>query len=196
MNARIVLVLSDRPGIPGLERARNLGLKTVCVDRDAFRGDSGRVNYAALSDAILEILRALPGGGPDLIVLAGFLSILKGRILEEYSRRIINTHPALLPRHGGKGMYGMRVHRTVLEAGDRESGCTVHYVEAGIDRGPIILQRRVPVKAGDTGEDLRRRIQEVEGPALVEGIGIALAETVSPTEGIKAAPAEEKGGRR
>jgi len=175
IDARIALVISDRSGIPGVKKARTLGLKTICVDREKFRGENGRVSYAALSEAVLDAAEGISGGRPDMIVLAGFLSILKGRILEKYAGRIINTHPALLPKHGGKGMYGMRVHRAVLEAGDRESGCTVHYVDAGIDRGPIILQRRIPVLPGDTDEDLRERIHGIEGKALTEAIGLALA---------------------
>lgn len=175
IEARISLVISDRPGMPGLEKARTLGFPAVCVDRAEYCGKSGLVNYTTLSDAVLETVKKAPGGPPDLIVLAGFLSILKGRILEEYAGRIINTHPALLPKHGGKGMYGIRVHRAVLEAGDRESGCTVHYVDAEIDRGPIILQRSVPVFSGDTVENLRERIHGIEGAALAEAIGLALA---------------------
>lgn len=174
IDARISLVISDRPGTPGIEKAQALGLPTICVDRGNFRGETGRVSYTALSDALLGAVEAAPEGPPDLVILAGFLSILKGRILEKYAGRIINTHPALLPKHGGKGMYGRRVHRAVLEAGDRESGCTAHYVDAGIDRGPVILQRSVPVETGDTVDSLRERIATIEGPALAEAIALAL----------------------
>jgi phosphoribosylglycinamide formyltransferase-1 len=111
-----------------------------------------------------------------LIVLAGFLSILAGAILKEYSGRIINIHPALLPRFGGQGMYGERVHRAVLAAGETESGCTVHIVDAGTDTGPILLRRKVPVLPGDTPETLAGRIQKEEHVAIVEGVKIMVGQ--------------------
>jgi phosphoribosylglycinamide formyltransferase-1 len=106
----------------------------------------------------------------DLVVLAGFLSILAGKIIEKYSGRIINLHPALLPKFGGDGMYGEKVHRAVLEAGEKESGCTVHLVDAGTDTGPILLQRKVPVLQGDTPDSLAERIHKEEHIAIVEAV--------------------------
>jgi phosphoribosylglycinamide formyltransferase-1 len=102
------------------------------------------------------------------VVLAGFLSILAGEFIHAYGGRIINLHPSLLPKCGGPGMYGLRVHRAVLAAGEQESGCTVHLVDAGTDTGPILLQRRVPVLAGDTPERLAERIHREEHSAIVE----------------------------
>jgi phosphoribosylglycinamide formyltransferase-1 len=165
--ACIDCVVSDRPDISGLERAKEAGIETMCVDRAEY--DNGR--GTGLSDALLEFVE----NRADLIVLAGFLSILRGRILEVFAGRIINTHPALLPKHGGKGMYGMRVHRAVIESGDWVSGCTVHYVTAGIDRGPIILQRQFDVEPGDTEDTLRRKVHEIEGPTLAEAVRMAIA---------------------
>ena len=175
--ARISPVIGDRPGIPGLEKAERLGLKTLCIDREQFRGgEKRRVRYEPFSDALFDALNSDETDRLDLVVLAGFLSILKGKILDKYARRIINIHPALLPRHGGKGMYGMRVHRSVLAEGDKVSGCTVHYVNGGIDGGPIILQHSVQVRQDDTAESLQRRVHAIEGPTLVEAMKRVLVE--------------------
>lgn len=174
IDAVIGSVISDRPEAPGLERARQANVPTLCLDRREYR----RRNSGSLSDAILEQL----GGKSDLIVLAGFLSILEGKILEEFAGRIINIHPALLPAHGGRGMYGIRVHEAVVADGDRESGCTVHFVTAGIDRGPVILQRRIALAPGDTPADVQRKVHQVEGPALLEAIKKVMTQKRS-TEG-------------
>jgi phosphoribosylglycinamide formyltransferase-1 len=96
------------------------------------------------------------------------LSIVEGDLLNVYEGRIINLHPSLLPRHGGAGMHGERVHRAVLAAGERESGCTVHLVDRGTDTGPVLLQRKVPVLPGDTAASLAERIHVEEHIALVE----------------------------
>ncbi|MDR0758781.1 MAG: phosphoribosylglycinamide formyltransferase, partial [Treponema sp.] len=118
--------------------------------------------------------------GAGLIVLAGFLSILEGGIVDEYAGRIINLHPALLPKYGGAGMYGERVHRAVLAAGEAESGCTVHLVDAGTDTGPVLLQRRVPVLAGDTAETLAERIHGEEHIAIVEAVMLMIQRLAHP----------------
>jgi phosphoribosylglycinamide formyltransferase-1 len=120
-----------------------------------------------LSDRILALARGYDAG---LIVLAGFLSILEGDLLREYKGKIINIHPSLLPKYGGDGMYGERVHRAVLAAGERESGCTVHMVDGGTDTGPALLRRKVPVLPGDTPETLAERIHREEHIALVEAV--------------------------
>jgi phosphoribosylglycinamide formyltransferase-1 len=100
--------------------------------------------------------------------------VLTGEILRVYAGRIINLHPSLLPKFGGEGMYGERVHRAVLAAGEAESGCTVHLVEEGADTGPILLQRRVPVLAGDSPETLAERIHREEHKALTEAAALML----------------------
>jgi phosphoribosylglycinamide formyltransferase-1 len=120
-----------------------------------------------LSDDILQLAET---HHIDLIVLAGFLSILTGEIVQRYSGKMINLHPALLPKFGGKGMYGEKVHRAVLDAGETESGCTVHLVDAGTDTGPILLQRTVPVLPHDTPETLAERIHPEEHIAIVEAV--------------------------
>ncbi len=162
LSAAVSLVISDRPGAGVLLRASREGIPAMVFDRKEYGPE--------LSDRILEAVPA----DTDLIVLAGFLSILTGSLLVRFHRRIINLHPALLPRHGGPGMYGIHVHRAVIDKRDPESGCTVHYVDEGTDTGPIILQRRVPVLSTDTPETLAERIVPLEHEAIVAGIRHAL----------------------
>ena len=162
---RIAVVVSDRSGVFALERAKRAGVPAFVEKPNHDLPKPER--WRDLSDRILRICREKEIG---LVVLAGFLSILAGAILEEYSGRIINLHPALLPKFGGEGMYGERVHRAVLTAGETESGCTVHLVDAVTDTGPILLQRKVPVLPGDTPETLAERIHGEEHIAIVEGV--------------------------
>ena len=164
---KITTVVSDRPEVYALERAKSAGLRALIVygEPDAPRKELRQV----ISDRILHLAEY---NQIDLIVLAGFLSVLTGKIMRYYSGRIINLHPALLPKFGGEGMYGANVHRAVLDAGEAESGCTVHLVDAGIDTGPILLQRRVPVLPGDNPESLAERIHKEEHIAIVEAVKI------------------------
>ncbi|HWA82044.1 MAG TPA: phosphoribosylglycinamide formyltransferase, partial [Fimbriimonadaceae bacterium] len=106
----------------------------------------------------------------DWICLAGFLRLLPADVLERFPNRVLNIHPALLPKHGGKGMYGMRVHEAVLAAGDRESGASVHYVTDHYDEGAVLYQRRCPVEPGDTPETLAARVLKEEHRAYVEAL--------------------------
>lgn len=163
--AAVVVVISDRPEAYGLVRAERALKPAISVTSD--RGLPKESRRLDLSD---RILRECRNRGVELIVLAGFLSILRGPILEVYENRIINVHPSLLPKYGGAGMYGDRVHRAVLDSGDRESGCTVHLVDRGTDTGPILLRRRVPVLPADTVESLAGRIHTEEHRALVQGV--------------------------
>ena len=156
---RIEAVFSDRPGVYALERAEAAGIPVYTLQD--LPGKPGQ----ELSEGILHIARTVQA---DLIILAGFLSILKGDLLRVYRGKMINLHPSLLPAFGGRGMYGERVHRAVLAAGVYESGCTVHIVEAGTDTGPILLQRRVPVLPGDSPQDLAKRVHQAEQGAIVE----------------------------
>jgi phosphoribosylglycinamide formyltransferase-1 len=167
--AKIAAVLSDREGVFSLERAKaeNIPAFTEKPDFNLSKPERRR----ELSDRILNLCREKEIG---LIVYAGFLSILSGIIIEEYSGRMINIHPALLPKFGGQGMYGDRVHRAVLAAGETESGCTVHFVDAGTDTGPILLQRKVQVLSGDTAESLADRIHKEEHIAIVESVKIMI----------------------
>ncbi|MDR3338155.1 MAG: phosphoribosylglycinamide formyltransferase [Treponema sp.] len=170
----ISLVVSDRPGAYALERARAAGVPALVAaprTSGAAAGLSKTEKRRELSDRILERAWA---EGIGLIILAGFLSILRGEILAEYAGRIINLHPALLPKYGGEGMYGDRVHRAVLSTGEAESGCTVHLVDGGADTGPVLLQKRVAVLRGDTAETLAERIRREEHIAIVEGAAIMI----------------------
>jgi len=147
--ARVALILSNRSDAPVLDRARGRGIETVVFDRDTFYN----------SDRIPELLAER---GIDYVVLAGFLWLVPDSLLRAYRGRIVNVHPSLLPRHGGKGMYGDRVHRAVVEAGDRETGITVHRVDAVYDSGDVLARYSVAVEAGDTPEDVARKVHELE----------------------------------
>ncbi|MEW6072366.1 MAG: phosphoribosylglycinamide formyltransferase [Planctomycetota bacterium] len=161
--AEIALVLSDRPGIGALARAERLGLPTLVVPWTKELGGEG---FGA------RVFAAVEESGVVLVVLAGFLRLL--RVPERWLGRVINIHPALLPAFGGKGMYGDRVHRAVLESGQRTTGCTVHYVDNQYDHGPILLQRTIEVLPDDTAETLAHRVFEEEKIALPAAIALAL----------------------
>lgn len=154
----IEMVISDRKGAYGLERAKQSGIKTYCIDRKKYKNK--------LSDQILNILQ----DKVDLIVLAGYLSILEGNIIKNFKNKIINIHPSLIPAFCGKNMYGIKVHKKALEYGVKISGCTVHLVDEGTDTGTIILQKSVPVYDEDTPEELQRRVLLQEHKALPEAI--------------------------
>ena len=143
--AHVVHVISSRPGAGALERARKAGVPTTVL--------------ADTQDAA-ELLAALRD--TDLAVLAGYLHRIPPAVVARFRLRLINIHPALLPAFGGPGMYGRRVHEAVLASGAPISGATVHYVDEEYDRGPIIAQWPVPVRAGDTPESLAVRVLEVE----------------------------------
>ncbi|MGQ0551087.1 MAG: phosphoribosylglycinamide formyltransferase [Armatimonadota bacterium] len=151
-HVRIAVVVSNNPAAYALERARRAGVPTVLADH---RGRSREAFEADLAAAV-DAHRA------DLICLAGFLRILSPAFVARYAGRILNTHPALLPAFGGKGMYGDRVHRAVLAAGSPTSGCTIHVVDEVPDGGPIVAQAAVPVLDGDTPASLAERVQTEE----------------------------------
>jgi phosphoribosylglycinamide formyltransferase-1 len=163
LDARVVLVLSNRAGVPALERAQRAGVPTVVIHEQAL--GSRAAAHAAMADA----LRA---SGARLVVLAGFDRILHVTFFERLAGvPVINVHPALLPAFGGRGMLGVKVHEAVLASGAKESGATVHRAEPGkVDEGEIVVQRRVPVLAGDTADTLAARVLAEEHEALVEAI--------------------------
>ena len=160
LNCEISYVVADRECF-GLERAEKHGIKSIMLDKKLFGNK--------LSDEISEILEN-DIEKTDYIVLAGYLSILSESFINKWNRKIINIHPSLLPKFGGKGMYGMNVHRAVIEAKETESGCTIHFVDTGVDTGEIILQIKVPVLSDDTPEILQKRVLEKEHILLIEGI--------------------------
>ena len=160
LNCEISYVIADRECF-GLERAEKHGIKSIMLDKKLFGNK--------LSDEISAILEN-DIEKTDYIVLAGYLSILSESFINKWTRKIINIHPSLLPKFGGKGMYGMNVHRAVIEAKETESGCTIHFVDTGVDTGEIILQIKVPVLSDDTPEILQKRVLEKEHILLIEGI--------------------------
>lgn len=159
--ARIVQVISSSPGAFALERAAKAGIPGICIDKEQFPDGGGRNR---------EILRKLRETDTDLVVLAGYMSILNPELIEAYRSRIINIHPALIPKYCGKGFYGKRVHRAVLDGCETESGATVHFVDEGVDTGRIILQEKVPVEPGDTADALAARVLAVEHRILPQAI--------------------------
>lgn len=154
LDAEVVTVIAPNETAPAIESARELGLRTDIVPP----GD----------DYGTRLLKVL--GGADWICLAGFLRLLPIEVLERFPRRVLNIHPALLPNHGGQGMYGSRVHEAVLAAGDAESGASVHYVTEHYDEGDVIWQRICPVAPGDTVETLSARVLKEEHLAYVEAL--------------------------
>ncbi|OUS10883.1 phosphoribosylglycinamide formyltransferase [Gammaproteobacteria bacterium 53_120_T64] len=118
----------------------------------------------------LAITAALVSAGTDIIVLSGYMKKIGCNTLAQYSGKILNIHPSLLPAHGGKGLYGDRVHRSVLQSGDKKSGATVHYINEEYDEGPIIMQQAVSVGAADTVASLKAKVQNIEGPLYVQAI--------------------------
>lgn len=145
-NAKVTLVVADRECF-GLERAKNHNIENILIPRGK--------NFSS------ELAKVIPQN-TDLIVLAGFLSILKPEFCENWNGKIINIHPALLPKFGGKGMWGMNVHNAVIEAKEVESGATVHFVTPGIDEGEAILQKSFEVTADDTPETLAQKVHQIE----------------------------------
>lgn len=153
----------------------------VVVNRECMAADrAAKSNIPTLQtkdwEAINDSLRA---HDIKLIVLAGFLAIIPHWICEKWEGKIINIHPSLLPKHGGKGMYGIRVQEAVLAAGDKEAGCTVHYVSAEVDGGRIIAQSIVGVESNDTPESLAQRVQQAEKQLLPQIVGILKAGSYS-----------------
>jgi phosphoribosylglycinamide formyltransferase 1 len=160
-NAEIAAVISDRPEAFGLERARKAGIPALVVNpKDCTDG-------LAFSKKIMDILLA---HRVDLVCLAGFLRMIQNPLLEKFKGRIMNIHPALLPKFGGKGMYGHYVHEAVLKAGEKESGPTVHFVDERYDHGPIILQRKVPILPNDTPTTLAERVLQEEHTIYPEAV--------------------------
>ena len=159
---KITLVIASKPGVYALERAANAGIEGRVLARKDY--DS----IAAYSRALADEMTA---AGIDLVVLAGFLTIIDEQVYEAFPNRILNVHPALIPSFCGKGFYGLHVHEAALAKGVRVSGATVHIVTPECDAGPIILQKAVEIKQDDTPEILQRRImEEAEWKILPEAV--------------------------
>ncbi len=164
LQCKVEVVIGDRECY-GVERAKEAGIDGYTLDRKVLKKELCR-----------EIDKIVSERGIDLIVLAGFLSIIDEEFVNKWKGRIINIHPSLLPKFGGPGMYGIRVHEAVLKAGEQESGCTVHYVDTGVDSGEIIAQKRVKVLEGDTPEILQKRVLVEEHKLLPESITKIISE--------------------
>ena len=173
-SGEIVLVVSSSPDAYALTRAKNAGIKGVTVSRKA----------SASQEAFeAGILAALEEAGAEMIVLAGFMSILSESFTSRFPRRILNVHPSLIPSFCGKGYYGLRVHEAALEKGVKVSGATVHIVTPECDAGPIILQKAVEVKQDDTPEVLQRRImEEAEWKILPEAVRLFCEDRIGVSE--------------
>ena len=150
-NAEVVAVISNNEGAYAIERAKNHGVPAFVVTPKAYE------TRDAFNEALLETIKACK---PDLIVLAGFLVKIPAAMIEAYRNKIINIHPSLIPSFCGVGYYGLKVHEEALKRGVKVTGATVHYVDGGMDTGPIILQKAVEVEKGDTPEILQRRVME------------------------------------
>lgn len=155
-NCSIYAVISDRDGIYAISRAKKNNIRTYIFDR--------KIYGCKISSCILKVLE----NKVDLIVCAGWLSILKGELISKFKNKIINIHPSLIPSFCGKGMYGIKVHEKVIEYGVKFSGCTVHFLDNGTDSGPIITQVVVPVYFEDNAESLQKRILKEEHKILPE----------------------------
>ena len=150
-NTELVGVISNNYGVRALERAKKAGIDARVVSPKDYE------NRVAFNEGLLAAIRAYK---PDLIVLAGFLVVIPEAMIEEYENRIINIHPSLIPSFCGTGYYGLKVHEAALARGVKLTGATVHYVDKGTDTGPILLQKAVEVRPGDTPEILQRRVME------------------------------------
>lgn len=164
-NAQIVQVISSSHKAYGIERAKNHNIPAKVISKQ---------EYADMNERMLAVLDALNEADTDLVVLAGYLSILSSEVIKAYEGRIINIHPSLLPKFGGKDCYGIKVHEKVIEAKETESGPTVHFVDEGIDTGKIILQRKVEVLPEDTPEDLQKRVLVQEHIILPEAVRMVI----------------------
>ena len=173
LQCKVEVVIGDRECY-GVERAKEAGIDGYTLDRKQLKKELCREIDKIVSEK--EVDKIVSEKGIDLIVLAGFLSIIDEEFVNKWKGRIINIHPSLLPKFGGPGMYGIRVHEAVLKAGEQESGCTVHYVDTGVDSGEIIAQKRVKVLEGDTPEILQKRVLVEEHKLLPESIAKIISE--------------------
>lgn len=175
-NAEISVVISNNPGAYALERAKKRGIDAVCVSPKNYE------NRAAFNQALLETLQSYD---PDLIVLAGCLVVIPEIMVRAFQNKIINIHPALIPAFCGTGYYGLKVHEAVLKRGAKVTGATVHFVDEGTDTGPIILQKAVEVKEGDTPEILQLRVmEEAEWVIMPQAIDLIANDRITVEDGI------------
>ena len=169
-NGKIVLVVASKPGVYALERAANFGVESAVVARKEY------ADSQAFDSALLDTLQSHQ---IDVVVLAGFLSVLGPRVIEAYPNRILNVHPSLIPSFCGPGFYGLRVHEAALARGVKVTGATVHLVTEECDGGPILLQKAVAVQPGDTPEVLQKRVMvEAEWKLLPKALAMVCNDEV------------------
>lgn len=174
-NAAIVSVISNKKDVYALERARKHGIKSMCISPKDY------ADREAFGEALVEVLHQ---DQIDLVVLAGYLVILPEILIKAYENRMINIHPSLIPSFCGAGYYGLKVHEGVLARGVRVTGATVHFVDAGTDTGPILLQKAVEVLPDDTPEVLQRRVmEEAEWKILPQAVDLIANGRVSVVDG-------------
>lgn len=157
INARIRGLVTNKSGIRALKRAQKHGIDTYVARPSDFE---------TKEEYVRSLLKKLREWNTDLIVLAGYMIKVPSEVITEFSGRILNIHPSLLPKYGGKGFYGINVHRAVIENNEKESGCTVHIVTEEYDQGPVLAQEKVPVNSTDTPESLATRVLEKEHELL------------------------------
>lgn len=175
MNTEIVRVVCNNPGARALERAKTAGIEGVCVSPKDY-GDREQFEAA--------LVRTVEEADPDLVVLAGFLVKVPEALIQKFENRIINIHPSLIPSFCGTGYYGLRVHEAALARGVKITGATVHFVDVGMDTGPIIMQKAVEVNEEDTPETLQKRVmQEAEWLILPRCINLIAAGQVKVENG-------------
>ncbi|MGN0165243.1 MAG: phosphoribosylglycinamide formyltransferase [Lachnospiraceae bacterium] len=164
-DAEIAGVIASKPGVYALKRCEENEIPSKIVCRKDYNSTEAR------DEALIEAIESF---NPDLIVLAGFLTILPAKLIRLYPNKIVNIHPSLIPSFCGDGFYGLKVHEKALERGVKVTGATVHFVDEGTDTGPIIMQKAVYVKPGDTPEDLQLRVMEEAEwnilPAVIDAI--------------------------
>ncbi|MDD6306847.1 MAG: phosphoribosylglycinamide formyltransferase [Clostridiales bacterium] len=174
-NTEISVVISNNPNAYALERAKKHGIEAVCISPK---------QYEKREEFNRDFLEKLNSYQVDLVVLAGFLVVLPEMMIKQYENRIINIHPSLIPSFCGKGFYGLKVHEEALARGVKVTGATVHFVDAGTDTGPIIFQKAVEVKQGDTPEVLQRRVmEEAEWVLLPKAINLIANGKISVVDG-------------
>jgi len=170
LQSRIALVVSNNSKSLALERARSAKLRTLHISS---------VTHPDPADLDSAMVSAFQEHQVDLVVMAGYMKLLGPGMLDCYAGRILNIHPALLPKFGGKGMYGSRVHEAVIKSGDQESGVTIHLVDSNYDTGPILAQHNVPVLAGDSAQSLAARVLKAEHLLYVETLKSVVSGEIS-----------------
>lgn len=181
---KLALVLASKPGVYALERAEKAGIPTVVLEKKAYKNQE---EYDA------ALIQALETANIDLVVLAGFMTIIGASVIRRYENRILNVHPSLIPSFCGEGFYGLRVHEAALARGVKVTGATVHFVNEICDGGPIVLQKAVPVREQDTPESLQRRVmEEAEWEILPEAVARFCRGELAVQNGVVCCSREEK----